>query len=106
MANVLHLTDENFEETLKKNPLTLVDFWAEWCAPCRIIAPVVEELAKDFDGKLVCTKLNVDENPITSAKFQIMSIPSLIIFKNGVPVDKVIGAVPKSHLVSRIKPHL
>lgn len=106
MANVLHLTDGNFDDEVKKNSLILVDFWAEWCAPCRIIAPVVEELAKDYDGKLICAKLNVDENQAAAAKFHIMSIPSLILFKNGAPVDKVIGAVPKSHLVSKITPHL
>jgi thioredoxin 1 len=106
MADVLHLTDENFDEELEKSPLILVDFWAEWCAPCRIIAPVVEELARDYDGKLVCGKLNVDENPATAARFQIMSIPSLLLFKNGEAVDKVIGAVPKSHLEEKIKPYL
>ncbi|MFQ5815670.1 MAG: thioredoxin [Candidatus Hydrothermarchaeaceae archaeon] len=106
MASVLHLTDENFDVELGKNPLILVDFWAEWCAPCRIIAPIVEELANDYDGKLACGKLNVDENSAIAAKFQIMSIPSLILFKNGEPIDKVIGAVPKSHLEDKIKPHL
>ncbi len=106
LAELLHLTDENFDEELKKNSLILVDFWAAWCAPCKIIAPVVEELAGENDGKLAVGKLNVDENPATSAKFQIMSIPSLILFKDGAPVDKIVGAVPKSHLEEKIAPHL
>jgi len=106
MSDVLQLTDENFDAELEKNPLVLVDFWAAWCAPCRIIDPVVKELAKDYDGKLTVGKLNVDENQGVAAKFQIMSIPTLLLFKDGTAVDKIIGAVPKSHLEEKITPHL
>jgi thioredoxin 1 len=106
MGNVINLSDENFEDTINKNSLVLVDFWAEWCYPCKMVAPTVEELAKEFKGKLVCAKLNVDENPSTAMKFQITSIPTLLLFKEGKPIDIVIGAVPKSYFVEKIKPHL
>jgi thioredoxin 1 len=103
--NILTLTDANFDETLKNNKLVLVDFWAAWCAPCRMIAPVLEEIASETNG-LKIGKLNVDENPAKAAQFQIMSIPNLILFKNGKSVENVIGAVPKSHLTSVIQKHL
>lgn len=100
------ITDDDFDSTISKYPLVLVDFWATWCPPCRLIAPVIEELAKEHNGKLICAKLNVDENPKSAAKYQTMSIPTLILFKNGRPVEKVVGAVPKSHLEEKIRPHL
>jgi thioredoxin 1 len=103
--NVLTLTDANFDETMKKNNLVLVDFWAAWCAPCRIIAPTLEEIAKETKG-LVIGKLNVDENPAKASQFQIMSIPNLLLFKEGKVVENVVGAVPKSHLMSVINKHL
>ncbi len=102
----VHLTDANFDEALAKYPILVVDFWAEWCMPCRMIAPVIEELAREYAGKVVFGKLNVDENPSTAMKFGIMSIPTLIIFKNGKIVDKIIGAVPKEYLKARIDQHL
>ncbi|RMF90615.1 MAG: thioredoxin [Methanobacteriota archaeon] len=99
------LTDANFDETIKNNRLVLVDFWAAWCAPCRMIAPVLEEIAAENSG-LVVGKLNVDENPVKAAQFQIMSIPNLLLFKDGKVVENIIGAVPKESLLARIKPHM
>lgn len=100
------VTDATFNETINKYPLVLVDFWAEWCHPCKMIAPTIEDVAKENAGKLVCGKLNVDENPNTSAQFRVMSIPTLILFKDGKQIDTIIGAVPKSSIVERINPHL
>lgn len=103
--NVLILTDANFDEAIKNNKLLLVDFWAAWCAPCRMIAPVLEEIANETSG-LMIGKLNVDENPVKAAQFQIMSIPNLFLFKEGKVVETVVGAVPKSQLISVIDKHL
>ncbi len=95
----IEITDANFEEVLKTEKPVLVDFWAEWCGPCKMIGPVVKELAADYDGKAVVAKVNVDENPATAAQFGIRSIPTLLVFKGGEIVDKQIGAVPK-HILS------
>ena len=84
----------------------LVDFWAEWCMPCHMVAPVVEEIAKEYQGKLKVCKLNVDEARNTASDYDIMSIPTIAIFKNGKVIDKVIGALPKAELEKAIKPHL
>ncbi len=100
------LTDENFEEKLAKSSLMAIDFWAPWCGPCHMIAPIIERLAKDYAGSIVFGKLNVDENPDTSMKFGIMSIPTLIIFKDGKPIDKIVGALPKAVLEDRIRGYL
>ncbi len=105
-GKVLTATDDNFESMVKEHPLILVDFWAAWCFPCKMVAPTIEELAKEFEGKVTFAKLNVDENPKTAMRFGITSIPTLILFKNGEVVEKVIGAVPKEHLVEKIKAHL
>lgn len=102
----LHLSDSNFGATVGKNPLVLVDFFAEWCHPCHMIAPVVESLAADYNGKLVVGKLNVDENQRTAAQFQVMSIPTLILFKSGKAVERIVGAVPREFIEGKIKPHL
>jgi thioredoxin len=100
------LTDATFEDFVKNNPLAVVDCWAEWCGPCRMIGPVVEQLAKDFAGKVMFGKLNVDQNPATAARFGIMSIPTLLIVKDGTMVDSIVGAVPRDHIVSKLQPYL
>ncbi|GAB3359972.1 thioredoxin [Arachidicoccus ginsenosidivorans] len=103
----LEFTDANFQnEVIANEKLTVVDFWAEWCGPCRAIGPVVEELAKEYDGQVKVGKLNVDNNPDVSVKYGITSIPAILFIKNGEVVDKQIGAVPKSVLEQKIKAHL
>jgi thioredoxin 1 len=102
MGKAIVLTDANFDEVINSGKPVLVDFWAEWCGPCKMIGPVVEELAGDYDGKAVIAKLNVDENPQTTAKFGVRSIPTLLVFKGGQVVDKQVGAVPKSVLNQKL----
>jgi thioredoxin 1 len=102
----VHVTDSNFDETVKKHPLVLVDFWAPWCGPCRALAPTIEELAKEYAGKIVVGKLNVDENPSTAECFQVFSIPTLVIMKDGCEVDRIVGLVPKKHIEALLKKHL
>jgi thioredoxin 1 len=103
MGKTMELTDSNFDQVIKSDKPVLVDFWAEWCGPCKMIGPVVEELAGDYEGKAVVAKLNVDENPQVTARFGVRSIPTLLVFKNGQIVDKQIGAVPKSVLASKLQ---
>ena len=95
--------DQTFKAFISKYPLTVVDCWAAWCGPCRMIAPIIEELAKDYAGKVVFGKLNVDENPSTAVEFDIMSIPTLLIIKEGHLIDIIIGAVPKIHIENKLK---
>ena len=103
MSYTVHLTDENFdEEVLESKVPVLVDFWADWCGPCRRVAPVIEELAEKYMGQLKVGKLNVDENPGIASYHGIKSIPTLIFFRDGKPVEEVIGAVPKEELVDVI----
>ncbi|WP_257658954.1 thioredoxin [Parapedobacter lycopersici] len=99
----LEITDSNFDEVvLQSDKPVLVDFWAEWCGPCRMVGPIVEELAKEYDGKAVVGKVNVDYNPDISVKYGIRNIPALLFFKDGQIVDKQIGAVPKSVLTDKL----
>lgn len=102
-AKPVTVSDSNFEETLKKYDIVVVDFWAVWCMPCKMIAPHVEALAKKMAGNVVFGKLNVDENPRTAARYQVMSIPTLMVFKNGQPVKRIVGAVPQQHIEQQIK---
>ncbi len=103
----LEITDSNFDEVvLQSDKPVLVDFWAEWCGPCRMVGPIVEELAKEYDGQAVIGKVNVDYNPDISVKYGIRNIPALLFFKNGQIVDKQIGAVPKSVLADKLAKQL
>ncbi len=103
----LEFTDANFQNSvLESDKLTVVDFWAEWCGPCRAIGPVIEELAKDYHGKVNIGKLNVDHNPDVSIKYGITSIPAILFIKGGTVVDKQIGAAPKAILEKKIHAHI
>jgi thioredoxin 1 len=98
----VELTDETFG-TVRNYPLMLVDFWAPWCGPCRVVSPIIEELAREYHGKVWFGKVNVDENPETAGRFGIQSIPSLLLFKQGVMVDEIVGAIPRHVIESRIR---
>jgi len=107
MSKPLEVTVETFEEeVLQADKLVLVDFWAEWCAPCRMLAPVLEEIAQELGNKLKVAKVDVDANPTLAARYGIMSIPTLILFKNGKPVEKLVGYMPKARLLDSIKGHM
>ena len=99
------VTDADFDSKVE-SCVQLVGFWATWCGPCKMIAPVLEELAADYEGKADILKLDVDENPSTAAKYEVMSIPTLIVFKDGQPVDKVVGFQPKENLAEVLDKHL
>ncbi len=106
MAHVI-VTEDNFEKEVLKSELpVLVDFWAEWCVPCKMVEPVVDQIAQEYEGKLKIGKVDVDSNPQISMKYGIRSIPTLLIFKNGEPVDQIIGAVPKKNILQKLLPHL
>lgn len=101
---VIDISDKDFEQkVIKANVPVLLDFWAPWCIPCKMVAPIVEKLSNKYDGQLKFYKINIDENPRTPARYRVMSIPSLMLFKNGEAVDTVVGAVPERRLVSRIE---
>jgi thioredoxin 1 len=107
MADINVVTDANFQaEVVESDVPVLVDFWAPWCGPCRMVAPVLEEIANERGEALQIVKLNIDENPETAAKFQVMSIPTLIVFKDGEVAHKVIGALPKRRLDAELEPVL
>ncbi|SRR5690606_4713273 len=107
MAKPFAVTDETFEsDVLDADELVLVDFWAEWCGPCKMIAPIVDELATEYDGKLKVAKLDADENPNTMQAYGVMGIPTLILFKGGEAVERITGYMPKKNLVDRLSPHL
>ncbi len=100
------LSDATFDQEVARNGLLLVDFWAPWCGPCRMVAPVIRQLAKDYRGKVAFGKLNTDENPTVSLRFRVMSIPTLMLFKNGRPVDMLVGAAPRPTIERMIQKHL
>lgn len=106
MSKLIVVKDETFDQILKQHSLIVIDCWAPWCGACLVLAPVIEELAKDYEGKVAFGKLNVDENPKTATKFNIMSIPTLLVMKNGEEVDRIIGAVPKQLIETKLKKYL
>ena len=102
MEKTLKITDANFDQVIKSDQPILIDFWAEWCGPCKMIGPVIEELAGDYEGKAVVGKVNVDENPEVAAKYGVRSIPTLLLFSGGEVVDKQVGAVAKGILAEKL----
>jgi len=107
VSTLLELNDNNFnDEVTKSEMVVLVDFWAEWCGPCKMIAPAVENISNNFEGKLKVGKLDVDSNPVTSSTFGIRSIPTLLIFKNGSPVEQIVGAVSESIISAKVENHI
>jgi thioredoxin len=103
--NVKIITDSNFDEEIKSG-VTLVDFWAEWCGPCRRLAPAVDAIATEYDGRAKVAKMNVDENPNVPGRFMIRGIPTLLIFKNGQLADQIVGLVPKEEITKKLDQHL
>jgi thioredoxin 1 len=103
---LLHLTDATFEETINNNNLVLVDFWAGWCGPCRALAPAIEELARQYLGKAVIAKLDVDENPATAEKFRVFSIPTVVLIKDRAEVERIVGLCSKNKYDEVLKKHL
>ncbi len=107
MGKPVVLSDTTFTSSIESNKgLVLVDFWATWCGPCKMIAPIVEQIAAENDGKITVGKLDVDANGETAMKYGVMSIPTLILFKDGQPVERLVGYMPKERLMNKIKPHL
>jgi thioredoxin 1 len=107
MSTPIHVTDDSFDQEVLQSELpTVVDFWAEWCAPCKRIAPILEDIAAEYEGQLKVTKLDVDENPNTAGVYGVMSIPTLLVFKEGEPVERIVGYMPKERLMDKIKPHM
>lgn len=106
MSGPTEITDESFEEFISENNVALVDFWAPWCGPCKMIGPILEDIAQELSGKLAVGKMNVDENKTVPAANGIMSIPTLHIYKGGKLVDKMVGAMGKDQLLEKINPHL
>jgi len=102
----IQVTDSDFEALIQKYPLIVVDCWAAWCGPCRTLTPVIDELARDYAGKIVFGKLDVDENPRTAMNFGIMSVPTLLLIKNGKLVDQIVGAVPRDYIESKLRKHM
>jgi len=101
----VHVTDSNFNEVVGKHSLAMIDFWASWCGPCQALAPTIEELAKENAGRIFVGKLNVDENPQTAERFQVYSIPTMLIMKNGKEVDRIVGCVQKKYITAALNKH-
>lgn len=101
----LHVTDANFDETLKKKKVVLIDFWANWCGPCRALAPTIVEVAKEFSGKALVGKLDVDENAATAQRFQVFSIPTMILFKDGAETERLVGLCAKNKIADLLNKH-
>lgn len=105
-SGIVTLTDATFSDTIKRYKLTVVDFWAPWCGPCRFVSPIIEQLSEEYRGRVAFGKLNVDENPAVSYSYQIQGIPTIMLFSHGNVVDSIVGAVPRAVIDSRIKMHL
>jgi thioredoxin 1 len=107
MAKPVHVTDSTFDaEVLKSDLPVLTDFWAEWCGPCKMIAPILEQIAEEYEGRIKIAKVDVDQNNQMAMQFRVQSIPTLVLFRNGQPVERLVGAMPKGQLLSRVLPHL
>ncbi|MFH1862038.1 MAG: thioredoxin [bacterium] len=107
MSSILHFTDGNFQQEVVESDIpVLVDFWAVWCGPCHIVAPLVEQIADEYQGRLKVGKVNVDENPNTATQYGIRGIPTLLLFKNGQAVEQIIGVVPKVQIMAKLENHL
>ena len=106
MSKIIAVNDANFEDEVEKHDgLAIVDFWATWCGPCRMIAPILEQLSSEYEGRVKVTKLDVDANIKTGSRFNVRSIPTLLFFKDGKVVDQIIGAVPKGHIENKLQQH-
>jgi thioredoxin 1 len=106
VGQLSHVTDASFDQEIRGETPVLVDFWAEWCGPCRMVAPVLEQIAAEQSGKLRIVKLNVDENPRTQMQFGVTGIPTMILFKDGEAIERIVGFMPKPQLMNRLQPHL
>ncbi len=104
-AEPFHLTDKNFDETINNNKLVFVDFWANWCGPCRALAPTIKELAQEYQGKILIAKLDVDENPDSAGRYQVFSIPTMVVFKDGKEVERLVGLCPKNRIADALNKH-
>ena len=106
MSEILHITDADFDKTVNSDTTVFVDFWATWCGPCKMLSPVIDGLADRYEGKVLVGKVNTDEQPELAVRFGVMSIPTLIVFKNGEEIDRSVGALPKARLQALLEKHL